>query len=104
MKHQLPLDEETYQACKVALAGAARHGWDPVEVLHRHELILNPLVTQKIRLEAIMTLLKLLEEAKPHELLRRKFRAGAACTPDDMVVAVLDFIQEYWDTIKKEGP
>ena len=100
---QPPLDEETYQACKIALAGAAQHGWDLIEVLHRQGLIMNPLATQKIRLETIMTLIKLLEEAKPHELLRRKFKAGAACTPDDMVVAVLDFIHEYWDAVKKES-
>lgn len=104
MRKLPPLDAATYEECQLALTGAAHHGWDPIEALYEHELIMNPLAIQKIRLETIMTLIKLLEEAKPHELLRRKFRAGAACTPDDMVIAVLDFITEYWETIKKEGP
>jgi hypothetical protein len=98
-----PLDDRTYQAAKTAMDGAARHGWDVIEVLHEQELIMNPAAVTRIRLEAVMTLIKLLEEAKPHELLRRKFRAGAACTPEDMIIAVLDFINEYWEMIKKEG-
>jgi hypothetical protein len=99
-----PLDAQTYQTCQSVLSAAQTHGSDPIEELNRHDLIMDSLASTKIRLETIMTLLKLLEDCKPHELLRRKFRAGAACTADDMVVCVLDFIREYYDVIKKEQP
>jgi hypothetical protein len=103
MARALPLDQVTYEACQMVMRRAQTHGLDLIEALHQEQLIMNPMATTKLRLETIMTLIKLLEDCKPHELLRRKFRAGAACTPDDMVICILDFIREYWEMIKKEG-
>jgi hypothetical protein len=99
-----PLDEETYEACQILARGARFHGFDLFEQMHAEQLIASPWLMTKIQLEAINTLITMLQDAKPHELLRRKFKAGAACTPDDMVVAILDFIQEYREMIKKDGP
>jgi hypothetical protein len=100
----VPLDEETYGLCVYALGRARGVGADPIEELHRAGLIANPALITQVQLDAITTLIKMLEEAQPHELLRRKFKAGAACTPGDMVVAVLDYIREYREMIKKDGP
>jgi hypothetical protein len=97
------LDQDTYEACQLSLRSARIHGLDPIETLHRADLIMSPMAATRLQLETVMTLIRMLEDVKPHELLRRKFRAGAACTPDDMVICVLDFIREYWEMIKKDG-
>lgn len=97
---QLPLDDETFEACQRVLKTAAFHGFDPVEVMHLEGLILNPAAVTRIRVETVTSLIRMLEDAKPHEILRRKFKAGAACTPEDMLIAVLDYIAAYRQAVQ----
>lgn len=99
MAQVAPLDPITYEACFNAWERARAFGANPIEELHRAGLIVTPAGQRKTRIEIVNLLRGILGECKGHELLRRKFRSSAPCTPDDMLLCVLDFIREFRDVV-----
>ena len=99
----MPIDTETYLKVTAALDRCRRTGWDPAEELDRLGLVLTPARKLGLQTHILGLLLNQLSIYRPVELLRRKFHAGHPCSPADMYVVVLEFIEEYRDVLREQG-
>lgn len=74
---------------------AVRLGLDPVEELHREELLLTAAQDKLIRLQAMNYMVRQVQSWGPHEFLRRKFNASHSASPGDMYICILEFLEEH---------
>lgn len=102
-KNPMTLDVETYLKVSVALQRCQRTGWDPAEELDRLGLILSPAQQCKLQDRLLGQLLELLSNYRPVELLRRKYHPGAACSPAEMYVVMMEFIEEYRTMMREQA-
>lgn len=95
-----PIDGPTYRDATEVLQIAQRHGLDPIESLHRADLILTPARDKVIRLQAMNFMLRQVLSWMPHEFLRRKFSAEHPASPKDMYSCITEFMEEtiaWWE-------
>lgn len=81
---------------------APRHGADVVEALDRKDLLSTPAREREIRVETLRTLWREWDRWQPHELMRRKFHAGAQNSPADMYHVLMEFLAEYIEHERKK--
>lgn len=93
--NQLPLDPETYLRTRQVLQDCIRRGADPIEELHRADLLLTPARDKVIRLQAMNYLLRQVQSFRPAEFLRRKFHAQHSASPTDMYSCIVEFLEEH---------
>lgn len=99
----MTLDHETYLKVHAALSRCQRTGWDPAEDLDRLGLILSPHVKRELTHKVLGSLLTQLGIWRPAEMLRRKFHPGHQCSPADMYVVMMEFIEEYRNKLREEA-
>lgn len=97
-----PLDPDTYLRVREVLANCVRQGTDPVEELHRADLLLTKARDKVIRLQAMTYMVRQMQQWGPHEFLRRKFDAQHSSTPNDMYVCILEFLEEHVEWWERE--
>ena len=88
-----PVDPDTYVRAIQVIAYARADGHDVVEALNRAGLLLTPSQDKRIRLEVYSYVLKRMDDLKPHEFLRRRYKHSLEQkTPNDLYECVKDWI------------
>jgi hypothetical protein len=95
MPTRAPLPEEYGVIVRGAIAQARLRGQDPAERLHKARLLLVPAEERAIETAVLHRFAEELQRWQPHEMLRRKFRTEAPCTPADMYVVLQEFLTEF---------
>jgi hypothetical protein len=74
-----------------------------VDVLSGRDLLLTPAREREITVAALTRLYWEWDRWQPHEMLRRKYHAGAQNSPADMFHVMMEFLEEYITRVKEEG-
>ena len=90
-----PLDPETYKRVREVLVYCVKQGKDPVEELHRADLLLTKARDKVIRLQAMNYLILQVQSWRPAEFLRRKFSSEHQSSPKDMYNCIVEFLEEH---------
>lgn len=99
-----PVDPQTYVETVVTIAQARHHGHDVVEALNRAGLLLTPAQDKRIRLEVYSYVLQRMDDLKPHEFLRRRFKQSLEQrTPSDLYECIKDWIGDLREWLKNGG-
>lgn len=90
----MPLDQETYARVRAILARAQVQGHDPAEALEKENLLLTPTRRRNIEAATVEFVIESLENWRPAELLRRKYRSDAPTTPAQMQTVIIEYLTE----------
>lgn len=95
------MDPGTWRQVSGSIHEANQQGLDPAEELWHRGLVLDESVRVRLRIQAVNGVLGLLDNWKPAEVLLKRVKDGRPGTPTDMYQAVVQFIEEYRDSLKE---
>lgn len=99
-----PVDAGTYVKAIQVIALARNRGLDVVEELNRAGLLLTPERDKRIRTEVFTYVLERMDDLKPHEFLRRKYKQTLEQkTPSDLYECIKDWIGDLREWVKSGG-
>lgn len=104
MSKPSPVDTETHVKTIQTIVRARVHGHDVVEALNRAGLLLTASQERRIRVEVFNYILGRLDDLKPHEFLRRKYKSTLQQrTPNDLYVCMVDWLTDVRNWIRDGG-
>jgi hypothetical protein len=96
----MPLDPDTWTVTHAVIERARVQGLDLAEALDQAHLLLSPKRRREAKVEILETVIAHLDNWRPAELLRRKFRSDTSCSPADMQSVIIDFLQEFTESVR----
>lgn len=95
MKTAPVLDQDTYEKLVRALDTARWRGINVADMLNRQGLLWTPDRERQVRANAMQFILDEMSTWTPAEFLRRRKKSLESATPNDMYMAIYEWVQEH---------